>query len=107
PCQRKAWLCRVLRNRFFDAQRAQKRAQTVFQQIAKQAARITTDGLPVDMQDLLECVPDRYRDVLEKRYALGMTSSEIGRALGIPAATARSRLHAAIKWLRAHRHELI
>jgi RNA polymerase sigma-70 factor (ECF subfamily) len=97
----------VLRNRFFDSQRAQKRAQTMLQQVAKQAARVTTDVLPADMQDLLECAPDRYRDVLEKRYALGMTSTEIGRALGVPAATARSRLHAAITWLRAHRHELI
>jgi RNA polymerase sigma-70 factor (ECF subfamily) len=107
PYQRKAWLYRVLRNRFLDEKRTEKRAQTMLQQVAKQAACADARALPADIEQLLERVPSRYRDVLEKRYALGMTSIEIGNALGVPAATARSRLHAAIKWLRANQHVLI
>jgi len=111
PYQRKAWLYRVLRNRFLDTRRARNRSHAMLEQVAKQVERssacVTSDRPPVDLQEILECVPDRYRDVIERRYVLGMTSTEIGQALGVPAATARSRLHAAIKWLRANQYELV
>ena len=111
PYQRKAWLYRVLRNRFLDTRRAQSRTHAMLEQVAKQVERSSACAAShpssVDLQEILACVPDRYRDVLERRYVLGMTSTEIGRALDLPAATARSRLHAAIKWLRANQHVLI
>lgn len=107
PHQRGAWLYRVLRNRFLDEQRATKRRQAMLKQLAKQANRAAPQSIPGRLYELLDRVPQRYRDVLEKRYVLGMTSAEIGRELGIPAATVRSRLHLAIKQLRKHPSEFI
>jgi len=102
PYQRKAWLVRVLRNRFFDEQRAAKRRERLLGQLAKRAAA-SEASIPVSIDDILDRVPRQYRDVLEKRYVLGMNSTEIGRALGVPAATVRSRLLGAVQWLRRDR----
>ena len=100
PYQRRAWLYRTLKNRFLDEQRREQRQRTLFSRLAKDAARADRQAVPGRLYELLDRVPERYRDVLYKRYALGMTSSEIGRDLGIPAATVRSRLHLAISRLR-------
>jgi RNA polymerase sigma-70 factor (ECF subfamily) len=48
-------------------------------------------------------MPQIYREVVQRRYLLEMTSEQIGEELGVPAATVRSRLHLAIIWLRSHR----
>jgi RNA polymerase sigma-70 factor (ECF subfamily) len=105
--QRRAWLYRVLRNRFFDEQRAHKRHQVLLNQLARQASFVRSQTVAGTLHELIDRVPQQYRNVLERRYVLGMTSAEIGRELGIPAATVRSRLHLAIKWLRRHQSKLI
>ncbi len=51
--------------------------------------------------DPFELVSKADRQLIEKRYRLGMNSREIAAELGIPAATVRSRLHLAVKKLRA------
>ncbi len=56
--------------------------------------------------EALDHVPARDRELLEQRYILGLTSREIADGLGVPSATVRSRLHVAIKRLRARRDEL-
>jgi RNA polymerase sigma-70 factor (ECF subfamily) len=61
----------------------------------------------VAVHELLGSAPERYRQVLHRRFILGMTSEEIGRELGIPAATVRSRLYLARKWLRTHQPKYI
>ena len=99
--QRDAWLKRVLRNRFFDEERSRKRTNTAVVEMIRHARRPTDSSGFVRFDEILDRVPERYRDVIEKRYCLGMNSSEIGEELGIPPATARSHLHQAIRWLRA------
>jgi RNA polymerase sigma-70 factor (ECF subfamily) len=105
--QRQAWLYRVLKNLFLDQQRARQREQTLLEQLAH--LTLVDSGPPVDatLYGWLDLLPERYRELLQKRYFLGMTSEEIGRELGVPAATVRSRLHLAIKWLREHQSEFI
>ena len=39
------------------------------------------------------------------RYGLDMTSEEIGQKLGVPSATARSRLRLAIQWVKNHQDQ--
>jgi len=99
--QRDAWLKRVLRNRFFDEERSRKRLNAAVVEMIRHAKRPSDIGGPVRFDEILDRVPERYRDVLEKRYRLGMSSTEIGKELGIPAATVRSHLHQGIRWLRS------
>jgi len=105
--QRRAWLYQVLKNLFLDEQRARQRQRVLVEQLAREPQITSYPSPDVISQELFELVPERYRELLHQRYVLGMTSKEIGRELGIPAATVRSRLHLAIKWLRAHKSEFL
>jgi RNA polymerase sigma-70 factor (ECF subfamily) len=97
--QRKAWLFRVLKNRFIDQFRTNQRQAALVNQMAW-VERLSAPA-PFS-QEVLAQVPLRYRELLHMSYILGMTSEEIGAKLGVPAATVRSRLRMAIQWLRAH-----
>ena len=99
--QRDAWLKRVLRNRFFDEERSRKRADAAVIEMIRHAKRPSDSRGLVRFDEILERVPERFREVLEKRYRLGMNSSEIGKEMGLPAPTVRSHLHQAIRWLRS------
>ncbi len=105
--QRRAWLYRVLKNVFIDEQRARRREQDLVEQLSQEARFATAPSPEGASLELLKLVPERYREVLYQRYVLGMTSTEIGQELGIPAATVRSRLYLARKWLRAHESEFL
>ena len=105
--QRDAWLKRVLRNRFFDEERSRKRARAAIVERIRHAKRPSQSASLADFNEILDCVPEQYRDVLEKRYRLGMNSTQIGEELGIPAATVRSHIRQAIRWLRSRMAESI
>jgi RNA polymerase sigma-70 factor (ECF subfamily) len=105
--QRDAWLKRVLRNRFFDEQRSRKRANAAVVEMIRHAHRHTDTAALIGFNEILDRIPDQYRGVLEKRYHLGMNSTEIGTELGIPATTVRSHLHQAVRWLRDRMAESI
>ena len=102
PHQRQAWLYRVLKHLFLDAEDKRRREQALAEQLAQQVQFASDPWTEIISADLFERIPERYRELLRKRYLLGMTSQEIGRELEIPAATVRSRLHLAIKQLRAN-----
>lgn len=103
--QRRAWLYKVLKNLFIDEQRARQRQQALMAQLIVENQELSYFAPQMMSPGVFELVPARYRELLYQRYVLGMNSTEIGRELGIPAATIRSRLHLAIKWLRAHQSE--
>ena len=110
-CQ--AWLYRVLKNLFLDEQRARQREEFLMEQLSQQAqlmeqVRLNSHPmLQVLQKDLFEQIPERYRELLYKHYVLGMTSKEIAEELSIPAATVRSRLHLALKKLRANKSRFL
>jgi RNA polymerase sigma-70 factor (ECF subfamily) len=91
-----------MKNRFIDEQRALQREEKLVAQLIWEA-KIAWDLNPSLLtSDLLETLRENDRQLLTQRYLLGMNSEEIGRQLGIPAATVRSRLHLARKRLRAN-----
>ena len=106
--QRKAWLYRVIRNRHIDQVRRRKR-WTPIQNALERDARETNDPVLADVRlwQLFDRIPEGHRQILHDRFVLGLNSTEIGRRLGIPAATARSRLRLARTWMRQHRARLL
>ena len=106
PYQRQAWMYRVLKNLFIDGERRRERQETLYEHLVWEAELETEPAATMLARDMIDLVPERYHDVLHRRYILGQTSEEIGSAYGIPAATVRSRLYLARKWLRTHHPEL-
>ena len=103
PHQRRAWLHRTLKNLFLDRRSARLRETTLVENLAREVEPYAEPDEGDLGSDLFALAPEPYRELLEKRYALGLTSREIADELGIPAATVRSRLHLAIKKLRAQK----
>ncbi len=105
--QQQAWLYRVLKNRFIDQQRKHQRFNQMLEQLSQS---VSTNVYPVvneTFYGIFDLIPDRYRDLIEKRYVFGMNSTEIGQVLGLPPATIRSRLRLAISWLRKNQSKFI
>jgi RNA polymerase sigma-70 factor (ECF subfamily) len=103
--QRRAWMYRVLKNLFIDQQRAGQRQGVLVERLARHTELDSAPAAALLARELMEEVPERYRDLLYRRYILGQTSVEIGRELCVPAATIRSRLYLARKWLRTRHPE--
>lgn len=64
-------------------------------------ARLDAQALRRSLAQALSTIPDGDRDVLLLVAWAGLTSEQAGQALGIPAGTARSRLHRARQRIRA------
>ncbi len=104
--QRSAWLTRTVKNRFIDQQRALRRAAFMDLREAEQVEVVETFTLRLEYLQMIDQLPERYRELLELRYLQERTSDEIGRLLGVPAATVRSRLRLAHNWIRENRKKL-
>ena len=103
--QRQAWMYRVLKNLFIDGERSRQRQAVLVERLASEAELASAPATTMLAREVIELVPERYRDLLYKRYILGQTSEELSDELGVPAATVRSRLYLARKWLRTHHPE--
>lgn len=103
--QRRSWLYRVVKNRFIDQVRGQRRQQKLLRGLADILSSDEPTFAYAGEIGLFERVPERYRDLLIQRYVYGMTSEEIALQKGLPAATIRSRIRLSIGWLRTHLDE--
>lgn len=100
PYQQEAWLKRVLRNRFFDEERTRKRKQQLVQRLASHLRRQGSGFSLPDFDSVIDLIPLDQQDIFEKRYRLGMNSTEIARTLNVSAGTIRYKLHQSIQSLR-------
>ncbi len=98
------WLYRVARNLLIDADRAARsRPITVRAQAAEEGRDDTGLDRVLDQQivaDALHQLSPAHRAVLVETFYGGRTLAKVARQLGIPASTARSRLHYALQALR-------
>jgi RNA polymerase sigma-70 factor (ECF subfamily) len=101
PYQQRAWLYRTLKNLFLDGLNARQRQQELLDQLAREPSTSPSLEDLVLSPDPFALIPERFRDIVVQRYMLGMNSREIGEALGIPAATVRSRLYLAMQEARS------
>jgi RNA polymerase sigma factor (sigma-70 family) len=114
----KAWLCQVAHHRCIDELR--RKRPVFFSEITSildgdECSPLTTlldlDRLPeeqVELRELrelileaIEALPPRFRAVVLLRYATQLSYREIGQALSIPEATAKTYFNRARKPLRA------
>jgi RNA polymerase sigma-70 factor (ECF subfamily) len=94
------WLHRIVVNRSLDWLRAhQRRAEVAADAVADAPAR-EDEGLPHDLLGALAALDPSDRAVVVLRHLLDYDSGEIGRALGMPPATVRTRLRRALDRLR-------
>lgn len=103
----RAWLLLRMRSRSLDRVKSAARSRTaaVGENVETAAgSEPATAGEQADAQRVhgaLAELPEEQRRVLELGYFAGLSCSEIAESLGVPIGTVKSRLHAALKKLRA------
>jgi RNA polymerase sigma factor (sigma-70 family) len=89
------WAYRIIVSHARDHARARTRRQrreTVGYEAAAGASTRDDPSARLDLEAAIGALPEPLRLAVELHYFVGLTSSEVGRALGVPAATVRFRL---------------
>lgn len=94
------WLHRIVANRSVDWLRSRARRRESPASAAPEAGCPDPDALSGDLMTALAGLPLDDRAIVVMRHLLDLPSSEIGRALEMPAATVRTRLSRALDELR-------
>jgi RNA polymerase sigma-70 factor, ECF subfamily len=105
PDRFEAWIRRVLvHSCYLEGRKATRWAATI-RELQVEPSFVDRAELSVDDRDQLERgfqrLPPDQRAILTLHHYLGLTPLEIADTLGIPAGTARSRLHYAHRAMRA------
>ncbi len=98
--QRRSWLFTTLKRIHLDEVAARQRREALSKRLSRWNETAAEDSYQLDDFSVLDLVPPQHRALVIQRYLVGMSSQEIGRQLGVPAATIRSRLHQATKQIR-------
>ena len=100
------WLFQIANNLCRDRGRRAATWQRAREALARHAddaaaAREAPLELRLDVRRRVAALPERLREVLMLRYFAGLAEPEIAEVAGIPRGTVKSRLHAAVRALRA------
>lgn len=98
------WLYGIATNLARDLQRRRAVRVRALHEGSLEATRPQSPPGPVeriDMRARLAGLPERLREVLVLRYFEGLDEAEMADTLGIPRGTVKSRLHGALRALRA------
>ena len=96
----RAWIYAAARNGLIDAKRRESRSVPMAEP-PEEADPLSDPTDRMLIQSMLERLPQELAPLVRLRYYQGLNSTEIGRLLGIPAATVRTRLRAALGRMRA------
>jgi RNA polymerase sigma factor (sigma-70 family) len=102
------WSHRIIVSRARDHARARcrlKRRETIGYETAAAISTHEDVAARLDLEAAIDTLPEHLRLVLELHYFVGLTTNEVGVALGIPAATVRFRLMIARRRLRPLLHD--
>jgi RNA polymerase sigma factor (sigma-70 family) len=97
------WSSRIIVSHARDHARARSRLQrreTIGYETANGASTRDEPSARLDLEAAIAQLPESLRLPLELHYFIGLTTSEVGAALGVPAATVRFRLMVARHRLR-------
>ncbi len=97
--KRKSWLFSTCKNCFIDIKRKLKFQITLEENFEEKYIEINYDS-KIEAMKMLSKLPEKFRDIIFKKYWLDMTSQEIAQSLLIPDSTVRYHLRAAINFLR-------
>src|SRR5215207_8632619 len=100
------WLYRLLIRCCFRAGRSRRRRLAVVQRLPDSVeVAVAADVAGVEARDALDrafaILSTEHRTVVVLHHYIGMPLDEIAEVLGVPSGTARSRLHYALRRLRA------
>jgi RNA polymerase sigma factor (sigma-70 family) len=90
-----AWILVTLRNRCVVYWRKQRNElynavdQSILELLAEPAAPSDREELKFDLQNILEELPPRCRELLKLRYGLGYDTAEVAEAMGYHASSVR------------------
>ena len=84
----KAWLIRATLHRASDIRRRAERRSLPLNEVLEAAAPES----PTDLLQAVQSLPERYSAVIHLHYYEGYSIKEIGKLLGLPAATVGTRL---------------
>jgi RNA polymerase sigma-70 factor (ECF subfamily) len=104
PDRFEAWLHRILLNVVMDASRRRGRHAARFTVLRWQPVAPDSTGVVADREALAQAfgrLSVEHRTAIVTHFYLGLSTEESAAMLGIPAGTAKSRLHYATSALRA------
>ncbi|MEK4007447.1 sigma-70 family RNA polymerase sigma factor [Paenibacillus sp. FSL H3-0333] len=94
------WLTRILINCCKDELKRRKRVAAPVPEQASAGLQEMTSDRKLDMEQALEAVKPKYRQVLVLKYYRDMTLTEIAEVLGKPEGTVKTWLNKGLKQLR-------
>jgi len=105
-----AWAAVVASNLAMDWHRAKKRQERLGERLSslrqhEQPSGEDTSVLSLAVAQGLDELPDPQRQVLVLRFYADLPVRSIAQELGVPEGTVKSRLHTAVRALRARLHE--
>jgi len=105
PRRWEAWTYRLVVHACYNQRRSERRLSATIQFLSVNRSSVPDTALSVADRDELERgfrrLPAEQRAVVVLHHYLGLPLTEVADVLGIPAGTARSRLHHATRRLRA------
>jgi len=110
PSHVKFWLRKVISHRAMDYMRTiRRRRELALEQIPEPIgdAKLADPLLEASVRKLVASLPHQARMIVVLRYQEDMEPHEIGKVVGLPTATVKSRLHRSLAVLRGKAERLM